>query len=129
MSKKQLYKFQRFGIIKIQDGCLYGFSIAHREVSKVKKSGSREFARLFRPSMRMYFFVLVLFVAAAVFFRQYLLAKLALWTWNGTNENAPAALSAQPEVTVTDNGNGTVTVSPAGTEKELLPVPAGIRVI
>ena len=62
-------------------------------------------------------------------FRQYLLAKLALWTWNGTNENIPAALSAQPEVTVTDNGNGTVTVCPAGTDPELLPVPAGVRII
>lgn len=61
-------------------------------------------------------------------FRQYLLAKLALWTWDGTNENAPAALSAQPGVTVMDNSNGTVTVSPAGVEKELLPVPAGVGV-
>lgn len=100
MSKKQLYKFQRFGIIKIQDGCLYGFSIAHREVSKVKKSGSREFARLFRPSMRMYFFVLVLFVAAAVFFRQYLLAGveagllllLLLYSWLVERKRRASAL-------------------------------------
>ena len=62
-------------------------------------------------------------------FRQFLLAKLTLWTWNGTNENAPAALSAQPGVTVTDNRNGTVTISPAGTGQDLLPVPAGIRII
>lgn len=62
-------------------------------------------------------------------FRQFLLAKLALWTWDGTNEKVPAALSAQPGVTVTDNGNGTVTISPAGTNPKLAPVPAGIRVI
>ncbi len=62
-------------------------------------------------------------------FRQFLLAKLALWTWDGTNEKVPAALSAQPGVTVTDNGNGTVTISPAGVEKELLPVPAGAGII
>lgn len=62
-------------------------------------------------------------------FRQFLLAKLALWTWDGTNEKAPAALSAQPGVTVTDHSNGTVSVSPAGTDPELVPVPAGIRVI
>ena len=62
-------------------------------------------------------------------FRQYLLAKLALWTWDGTNENAPVALSAQPGVTVTDNSDGTVAISPAGTNPELAPVPAGVRII
>ncbi len=62
-------------------------------------------------------------------FRKFLLAKLALWTWDGTNEKVPAALSAQPGVAVTDNSDGTVTVSPAGTQKELLPVPAGVRVV
>ena len=62
-------------------------------------------------------------------FRQYLLAKLALWTWDGTNEKVPAALSAQPGVTVTDNSDGTVTVSPAGTDPELVPVSAGVRIV
>lgn len=62
-------------------------------------------------------------------FRQFLLAKLTLWTWDGTNEKVPAALSAQPGVTVTDHANGMVSVSPAGTDPELVPVPAGIRVI
>ncbi len=66
--------------------------------------------------------------AADETFRQYLLNKLTLWTWDGTNEKVPAALSAQPGVTVTDNGNGTVTISPAGTNPELVPVPAGVRV-
>ena len=60
-------------------------------------------------------------------FRAYLLQKLKLWSWDGTNLGVPAVL---PEgVTETDNQNGTVTVSPAGTEQELLPIPAGIRAI
>ena len=60
-------------------------------------------------------------------FRAYLLQKLKLWTWDGTNVNAPAVL---PEgVTETDNRDGTVTVSPAGTRQDLLPVPAGVRMI
>ena len=61
-------------------------------------------------------------------FWQYLLAKLCLWGWDGSNEGVPAALSAQPGVMVSDNGNGTVTVSPAGSDPELLPVPAGVSV-
>ena len=60
-------------------------------------------------------------------FRQYLLSKLKLWTWDGTN---PGALDVLPAgVTMTDNGNGTVTVTPAGTDPGLLPVPAGVRII
>ena len=62
-------------------------------------------------------------------FRQYVLAKLTLWGWDGTNEGVPAALAAQPGVSVRDNGDGTVTVSPAGTGKDLIPVPAGIRAV
>ena len=62
-------------------------------------------------------------------FRQYLLAKLCLWGWNGTNEGVPAALAAQPGVSENDNMDGTVTVSPAGTRQDLLPVPAGIKVV
>ena len=59
-------------------------------------------------------------------FRQYLLAKLALWRWDGTNGGLPDVLAAVlPGVTVTDNMNGTVSVSPAGTDRNLLPVPAG----
>ena len=64
-------------------------------------------------------------------FRQYLLAKLALWTWNGTNETVPAVLDiALPGSTQTDNGDGTVTVtagSPLPPEK-VFPVPAGINI-
>ena len=60
-------------------------------------------------------------------FRAYLLQKLKLWSWDGTNVNAPAVL---PEgVTETDNRDGTVTVSPAGTRQDLLPIPAGVRAI
>ena len=60
-------------------------------------------------------------------FRAYLLQKLKLWTWDGTNVNASAVL---PEgVTETDNRDGTVTVSPAGTRQDLLPIPAGVRMI
>ena len=61
-------------------------------------------------------------------FRQYLLAKLCLWGWDGSNEGVPAALAAQPGVTVSDNGDGTVSVSPSGTYRELVPVSAGIGV-
>ena len=60
-------------------------------------------------------------------FRQYLLDKLLLWTWDGTNEGVPAVL---PEgVTESDNGDGTVTVSPSGTRTDVLPIPAGIRAV
>ena len=60
-------------------------------------------------------------------FRAYLLQKLKLWSWDGTNLGTLAVLPAG--LTETDNQNGTVTVSPAGTEQELLPIPAGIRAI
>ena len=66
-------------------------------------------------------------------FRQYLLAKLALWGWDGTNEGVPAVLEAGlPGNTEKDNCNGTVTVSPGtglpAPMKDLAPVPAGVRV-
>ena len=59
-------------------------------------------------------------------FRQVLLRKLTLWTWDGMNAGAPAVLPAG--VTETDNMNGTVTISPMGTRQDLLPVPAGVGV-
>ena len=59
-------------------------------------------------------------------FRAYLLAKLKLWTWDGTNAGTAVVLPAC--VAQTDNGDGTVSVCPAGTGKDLLPVPAGVRV-
>ncbi len=60
-------------------------------------------------------------------FRAYLLQKLKLWTWDGTNVSVPAVLPAG--VTETDNLDGTVTVSPAGTTQDLLPVPAGVATV
>ena len=60
-------------------------------------------------------------------FRAYLLQKLKLWTWDGTNVSVPAVLPAG--VTETDNLDGTVTVNSAGTRQDLLPVPAGVGVV
>lgn len=63
-------------------------------------------------------------------FRDFLLAKLALWGWDGTNESLPAVLAAGlPGSSETDNRNGTATVSPPGTDPALIPVPAGVRAI
>lgn len=65
-------------------------------------------------------------------FRRYLLAKLALWTWDGTNETVPDVLAAAlPGCTQRDNGDGTVTVTGTGTlpAGSVFPVPAGIRII
>ena len=60
-------------------------------------------------------------------YRQYLLGKLALWRWNGTNETVPDVLAAAlPGVTWNDPCDLSVTFS-AGPEA-LLPVPAGISV-
>lgn len=60
-------------------------------------------------------------------FRQYLLAKLKRWAWDGTNAGVPAVL---PEgVTMNDNSNGTVTVTPSGTRQDLLPLTAGVRAV
>ena len=62
-------------------------------------------------------------------FRQYLLSKLALWTWDGTNEGVPGVLGiALPGTVLNDNQDGTVTVSPPGIRQDLLPVPAGIQI-
>ena len=60
-------------------------------------------------------------------FRAFLLSKLALWTWDGTNGGL-AALSGRLPGEVTDHMDGTVTGSPPGVRRDLLPVPAGIRV-
>lgn len=65
-------------------------------------------------------------------FRQFLLAKLDRWTWDGTNEGVPAVLAKIcPGSSQRDNGNGTVTASPGGAlpaaAEDLFPVPAGVR--
>ena len=63
-------------------------------------------------------------------YRAYLLAKFALFTWDGTNETAqPLLESIFPGSTILDNGDGTVTVRPVYALQEafhLYPVPAGI---
>ena len=65
-------------------------------------------------------------------FRQYLLAKLALWSWDGTNKTVPAVLhTAFPGVMQTDNGDGTATVKgtlPAKA-REVIPIPAGVKIM
>ena len=66
-------------------------------------------------------------------FRTYILAKLALWRWNGTNDGIEDALSELPGCKETDNMNGTVSVVtgealPAEAGK-LFPVPAGVRIV
>lgn len=63
-------------------------------------------------------------------YRKYLLAKFALFTWDGTNETAqPLLESIFPGSTLSDNGDGTVTVHPVSALQEifyLYPVPAGV---
>ena len=65
-------------------------------------------------------------------YRQYLLAKFALFTWDGTNGTAqPLLESVFPGSTISDNGDGTVTVHPVSALQEqyrLWPVPAGVSV-
>lgn len=61
--------------------------------------------------------------------RQYVLSKLALWRWDGSNGTAQAVLSESlPGRREMDNQDGTVSVSPAG-RKDLVPAPAGVRVV
>ena len=64
-------------------------------------------------------------------FRQYLLAKLALWTWDGTNKTVPEVLGiALPGSTQTDNGDGSVTINTGSglPVEKVFPVPAGIKI-
>ena len=65
-------------------------------------------------------------------YRQYLLAKFTLFTWDGTNGTAqPLLESVFPGSTISDNGDGTVTVYPISALQEqyrLWPVPAGVSV-
>lgn len=65
-------------------------------------------------------------------FRQYLLAKLALWSWDGTNKTAPAVLNAAlPGSRQTDNGDGTVSITGINGEVagKVIPIPAGTKII
>lgn len=65
-------------------------------------------------------------------FRQYVLDKLNLWAWDGTNEGVQAVLDRiLPGSRQRDNADGTVTALPSGTlpaaAGDLFPVPAGVR--
>lgn len=64
-------------------------------------------------------------------FQQYLLAKLALWSWDGTNKTVPEMLGiVLPGSSQTDNRDGTVTVTSGSSlpEGKVFPVPAGITI-
>ena len=65
-------------------------------------------------------------------FRQYLLAKLALWSWDGTNKTVPEVLGiALPGSTQIDNGDGSVTIHTGSglPVEKVFPIPAGVRVV
>ena len=66
-------------------------------------------------------------------YRQVLLAKLSLWTWDGANDTVQELLSRIfPDSTICDNQNGTVTVHPVSAQQsaqQLYPIPAGVRPI
>ncbi|MBQ9345760.1 MAG: hypothetical protein IJT94_00285 [Oscillibacter sp.] len=62
-------------------------------------------------------------------FRNLLKAKLALWRWDGTCRGAVEILAETfPGTALTDHGDGSVTVSGTTAGKDLLPVPAGVRI-
>ena len=65
-------------------------------------------------------------------FREYLLEKLALWTWDGTNKTVPDVLAvALPGSSQTDNRDGTVTVNTSSNlpPEKVFPVPAGVGIV
>ena len=65
-------------------------------------------------------------------FREYLLAKLALWIWDGTNKTAPDVLTvALPGSSQMDNRDGTVTVNTGSNlpPEKVFPVPAGVGIV
>ena len=66
-------------------------------------------------------------------YRSCLLAKLLLYTWDGTNGSAQALMTRLfPDSTICDNCDGTVTAHPASalqSANHLYTVPAGVRAI
>ena len=66
-------------------------------------------------------------------YRSYLLAKLSLFTWDGSNDSAQVLLTRFfPGSTICDNCNGTVTVHPISalqSAQKIYPLPAGVRAI
>ena len=64
-------------------------------------------------------------------FREYLLAKLAMWTWDGTNGTLRETLNREGiTYSMTDNQDGTVSLSANGYAPPgpVWPVPAGVRI-
>lgn len=64
-------------------------------------------------------------------FRDYILKKLILWGWDGTNRTVPAITERlQPGSSELDNQDGSVTITGAGAQpaepNRLYPVPAGV---
>ena len=65
-------------------------------------------------------------------FREYLLAKLVLWTWDGTNKTIPDVLTvALPGSNQADNRDGTVTVNTGSNIplEKVFHVPAGVGIV
>ena len=66
-------------------------------------------------------------------YRSYLQIKLALYTWDGSNESAQRLMARYlPGVSICDNCDGTITVTDAlarVVDEGLYPVPAGVRTI
>ena len=64
-------------------------------------------------------------------YREYLAAKLAIFTWDGANDSAQELLTRLfPGSTMTNNCNGTVavhTVSALQADQKLFPLPAGVK--
>ncbi|MBR6165279.1 MAG: hypothetical protein IKQ45_05065 [Clostridia bacterium] len=58
--------------------------------------------------------------------RAFLLKKLAVYSWKGTNDTVDEVLAGQTGAMVSDNCDGTVNISPAD---GVFPVPAGIRAV
>lgn len=65
-------------------------------------------------------------------FRQYIRAKLAVWSWDGTNKSVPAVLSDEGITkTVTDRIDLSVEISAAGDAPagSVFPVPVGYTAV
>ncbi len=66
-------------------------------------------------------------------YRACLLAKLLLYTWDGTNASAQSLMTSMFQgSTICDNCDGTVSVHPASDlqrDQKLYPLPAGIKAV
>ena len=112
---------QAADLITLTDGILSGFSFAAAEGKQL--DALAEAVGLARADLGT--------EVLDETFRRYLLAKLALWTWDGTNETVHAVLDiALPGSIQRDNGDGTVTVTTdSGLPPEkVFPFPAGVKI-